>query len=191
MPIVASWVAPPIISPLATFTTWGSTGMGDKFDKFQPVARSFRGLSVGTAALVDEQGIWDEEMSDVDSQEAYTAVKLVVSISRQAAEESKENPKIAELKDRLMEAYSRPFSGVANKNPPDRGKYGTAKIKLKPNPKTYRHREYQLQGERAEAMKKLSMEFIERGWSEPSDGEWASPALIVSKKEKGEWTNHK
>ena len=63
----------------------------------------------------------------------------------------------------------------------------TAKIKLKPNPKIYRHREYQLQGDRAEAMKKLLAEFIERGWIEPSDSEWASPAFIVPKKEKGEW----
>ena len=36
-------------------------------------------------------------------------------------------------------------------------------------------------------MKKLLMEFIERGWIEPSDSEWASPAFIVPKKERGEW----
>ena len=166
--------------------TSGFPRVGDKFDKLQPVARNFRRLSVGTAAHVDEQGISDEEMSDVDPQEAYTTVKTVVSIPRQAAEEAKENPKVAELKDRLFEAYQRPFSGVANKNPPDFWKYGTAKIKLKPNPKTYCHQEYQLQGEGAEAMKKLLMEFIERGWIEPSDSEWASPAFIVPKKEKGE-----
>ena len=95
--------------------------------------------------------------------------------------------KVAELKERLIRAYPRLFSGVANKNPPDRGRFGTAKIKLKPNLKIYRHREYQLQGDRAEAMKKLLAEFIERGWIEPSDSEWASPAFIVPKKEKGEW----
>ena len=161
--------------------------MGDQFDKCQPVARSFRRLLVETAAHTDEQGISDEEMSDVDPQEAYTAVKSVVSMPRQAAEEAKENPKVAELKDRLIEAYPQLFGGVANKNPPDSGKFGTAKIKLKPNPKIYRHREHQLQGERAEAMKNLLMEFIERGWIEPSDSEWASPAFIVPKKEKGEW----
>ena len=162
----------------------GFPRVGDKFDEFQPVARNFGRLSDGTAARVDEQGISDEEMSDVDPQEAYTAVK---SVPRQAAEEAKENPKVAELKDRLIEAYPRLFSGVANKNPPDRGNIGTAKIKLRPNPKIYHHREYQLQGQRAEAMKKLLMEFIEHGWIEPSDSEWASPAFIVSKKEKGEW----
>ena len=36
-------------------------------------------------------------------------------------------------------------------------------------------------------MKKLLAEFIERGWIRPSDSEWASPAFIVPKKEKGEW----
>ena len=137
--------------------TWGFPRVGDKFDEFQHVARNFRRFSVGTAAHVDEQGISDEEMLDVDPQEAYSAVKSIVSIPRQAAEEANGNPKVAELRDRLIEAYPRLFSGVANKNPPDRGKYGTAKIKLKPNPKIYRHREYQLQGERAEAMKKLLM----------------------------------
>ena len=38
-----------------------------------------------------------------------------------------------------------------------------------------------------EAMKKLLKEFIERGWIQPSDSEWASPAFIVPKKEKDEW----
>ena len=65
--------------------TWGFSRVGDEFDKLQPVARNFRTLSVGRATHVDEQGISDEEMSDVDPQEAYTAVKLVVSIPRQAA----------------------------------------------------------------------------------------------------------
>ena len=111
----------------------------------------------------------------------------VVSIPKQEAEEAQENRKVAELKERLINAYPRLFSGVANKNPPDRGRFGTAKIKLKPNPKIYRHREYQLQGDRAEAMKKLLAEFIEQGWIEPSDSEWASPAFIVPKKEKSEW----
>ena len=69
-----------------------------------------------------------KEMSDLEPQEAYTAVKLVVFIPQQAAEEAKENPKVAMLKDRPFEAYLPLFSGVANKNPPDRGKFGTAKI---------------------------------------------------------------
>ena len=97
---------------------------------------------------------------------AYTAVRSVVSIPKQAAEEAQENPKVAELKQRLINAYPRLFSGVANRNPPDRGRFGTARIKLNPNPKIYRYWEYQLQGDRA--MKKLLAEFIERGPIEPS-----------------------
>ena len=161
--------------------------MGAKSDKNQPDAANFRRLSVGSMPHDDEDGISDEEKSDSDLEEAYTAVRSVVSIPKQAAEEAQQNPKVAELKERLINAYPRLFSGVANKNPPDRGRFGTARIKLKPNPKTYRHREYQLQGDRAEAMKKLLAEFIERGWIEASDSEWASPAFIVPKKEKGEW----
>ena len=167
--------------------TWDFPRMGADSDSHQPEAANFRRLSVGSAPHDDEDGISDEEKSESDQEEAYTAVRSVVSIPKQAAEEAQENPKVAELKERLINAYPRLFSGVANKNPPDRGRFGTAKIKLKPNPKIYRHREYQLQGDRAEAMKKLLAEFIERGWIEPSDSEWASPAFIVPKIEKGEW----
>ena len=91
----------------------------------------------------------------MDPQEAYTAMKSVVLIPRQVADDAKENPKVADLKDRLIEAVP--------ENPSDRGKYGKAKIKLKPNPKICRHREYELQGERAEGMKTPFIEFIERG----------------------------
>ena len=122
----------------------------------------------------------------MDTQGAYAALKSVVSIPRQAAEEAKEDPKVAELKNRPIEAYSQLLSAGANKNHPDRGESGTPKIKLEPNPKYYRHREYQLQGEQAEAMKKLLIKFIEPGWLEPSFSEWASPAFIVPKIEKGE-----
>ena len=164
--------------------TSDSPRMGAGSDKNSAVAANFRRLSVGSAPHDDEDGISDEEKSDSDPGEAYTAVRSVVSIPKQAGEEAQENPKVAELKERLINAYPRLFSGVANKNPPDRGRFGTARIKLKPNPKIYRHREYQLQGDRAEAMKKLLAEFIERGSIEPSDSEWASPAFIVPK---GEW----
>ena len=143
---------------------------------------------MGSAPHDNEDGISDEEKSDSDPEEAYTAVRSVVSIPKQAAEKAQENPKVAELKKTLINAYPRLFSGVANKNPPVRERFGTARIKLKPNPKIYRHREYQLQGDRAPAMKKLLAEFIERGWIEPSDSESASRAFIVPKKEKGEWS---
>ena len=161
--------------------------MGAGSDKNSADAANFRILSVGSMPHDDEDGMSDKEKSDSDLEEAYTAVWSVVSIPKQAADEAQENSKVAELKERLINAYPRLFSCVANKNPPDRGRFGTGKIKLKPNPKIYHHREYQLQGDRAKAMKKLLAEFIERSWIEPSDSEWASPASIVPKKEKGEW----
>ena len=167
--------------------TWDFPRMGAGSDKNSADAANFRRLLVGSTPHDDEDGISDEEKSDSDPEEAYTAVQSVVSIPKQAAEEAQENPKVAELKERLINAYPRLFSGVANKNPPDRRRFGTARIKLKPNPKIYRHREYQLQGDRGKAMKKLLAEFIGRGWIEPSDSEWASPAFIIPKKEKGEW----
>ena len=163
--------------------TWNSPRMGAGSDKNSADAANLRRLSVGSALHDNEDGISDEEKSDSDPEVAYTAVRSVVSIPKQAAEEAQENPKVAELNERLINAYPRLFSGVANKNPPDRRRFGTARIKLKPNPKIYCHREYQLQGDRAEAMKKLLAEFIDRGWIEPSDSEWASPAFIVPKKE--------
>ena len=167
--------------------TWDFLRTGAGSDKNPADAANFRRLSSGSAPHDDEDGISDEEKSDSVPEEAYSAVRSVVSIPKQAAEEAQENPKVAELKERLINAYPRLFSGVANKNPPDLGRFGTARIKLKPNPKIYRHLEYQLQGDRAEAMKKLFAEFIEQGWIEPSDSEWASPAFIVPKKEKGKW----
>ena len=95
---------------------WSFPRVDDKFDEFQPVAQNVRRLSLGTVAHVNEKGISDVEMSHVDPQEAYTAIKLVVSIPRQAAEEAKEKPKVSILKDGLIDAYPRLFSGVANKN---------------------------------------------------------------------------
>ena len=166
--------------------TWDSPRMGAGSDKRWADAANFRRLSVGSMPHDDGDGISHEEKLDSDPEEAYTAVRLVVLIPKQAAEEAQVNPKVAELKERLINAYLRLFSGVANKNTPDRGRFGTARIKLKPNPKVYRHGEYQLQGDLAEAVKKLLAEFIERGWIEPSDSEWASPAFIVPQKEKGE-----
>ena len=137
--------------------------MGAGSDKNSADAANLRRLSVGSMPHDDEAGISDKEKSDSDLEEAYTAVRSVVSILKQAAEEAQENPKVAELKERLINAYPRLFSRVANKNPPDRGRFCTERIKLKPNPKICRHWEYQLQGDRAEAMKKLLAEFIERG----------------------------
>ena len=134
----------------------------------------------------------------MDPQGAYTAVKSVVPIPRQAAEEAKASPKVAELRDRLIDAYPRLFSAIANKNPPDHGKFGTAKIKLKPNPKISRHREYQLEGERVEGMKKLLMELMSVvGLNPPMMSVQAWPSAFQKRRRvnrdwlliTGDWTN--
>ena len=165
--------------------TWDVSRTGAGRDRNSVDAANFRRLSVGRAPHDDEDDISDEEKSNSDSEEAYTAVRSVVSIPKQAAEEAQDNPKVAELKERLINVYPRLFSGVANKNPPDRGRFGTARIKLKRNPKIYRHREYELQGDRAEAMKKLLAEFIEQRWIKPSDSEWASPGFFRAQEGEG------
>ena len=99
--------------------TCDSPRMGHDSDKNQADAANFRRLSVGSAPHDDEDGISDEEKSDSDPEEAYTAVRSVVSIPKQAAEEAQENPKVADLKETLINAYPRLFSGVATKSPPD------------------------------------------------------------------------
>ena len=78
--------------------------MGSDNDKNQSDAANFRRLSVGRAPHGNEDGISDEEKSYSDPEEAYTAVRSVVSIPKQAAEEAQENPKVAELKERLINA---------------------------------------------------------------------------------------
>ena len=78
-----------------------------------------------------EEGMTDEEMSESDLEESYTAIWSVVTVPTPAAQEARENPRVDELRERLVKDYARLFSGVANKNPPDRGRFGTAQIKLK------------------------------------------------------------
>ena len=85
--------------------TWDFPRMGAGSDKNSADAANFRRLSVGSAPHDDEEGISHEEKSDSDLEEAYTAVRSVVSIPKQAAEEAQENPKVAELKERLINAY--------------------------------------------------------------------------------------
>ena len=149
--------------------------------------QEFRKLSAGLQTHDVKEGMTDEEISERNPEESYTAIWSVVTVPTAAAQEARESPRVNELRERWVKDHPRLFRGVANKNPLDRGRFGTAWTKLKPNSKVYWHREFQPQGERAEAMKKLLKKFTERGWIEPSDSRWASPAFIAHKKEKGEW----
>ena len=115
-------------------------------------------------------------------------VSSVVQVPGKAKAESDECPKIQALRARLKQKYGDTFfSGKPVFPPAVRGPYGEAKIRLKPDPRVYRHRELALRGERKEAMEKILREFIERGWLEPCHSEWASPCFVVPKKVAREW----
>ena len=92
-------------------------------------------------------------------------VSSVVQVTGKAKAESDECPKIQALRARLKQKYGDTFfSGKPVFPPPVRGPYGEAKIRLKPGPRVYRHREFALRAERKEAMEKILREFIERRW---------------------------
>ena len=70
-----------------------------------------------------------------------------------AKAESDDCPKIQALEARLKQKYGDTFfSGKPVFPPPVRGTYGEAKIRLKQDPRVYRHQEFALRGERKEAM---------------------------------------
>ena len=66
--------------------------MGADSDSHQPEPANLRRLSVGRAPHDDEDGISDKKKSESDPEEAYTAVRSVVSIPKQAAEEAPGEP---------------------------------------------------------------------------------------------------
>ena len=73
-----------------------------------------------------------------------------------AKAESDECPKIQALRARLKQKYGDTFfSGPPVFPPLVRGPYGEAKIRLKPDPRVYRHRIFALRGERKEVMEKI------------------------------------
>ena len=157
--------------------------------------QEFWKLSAGVHTHDGKEGMMDEEMSEGDPEESYAAIWSAVTVPTAAAGEARENPKVDELWKRLVKDYPRFFFAVwptkINLTAVDLVLHGK---NCTPNPKVYRHREHQLQCEGAGAMENLLEEFIERGSIEPTEKEWASPAFIVLKKEKGDtfdFTGHK
>ena len=69
--------------------------------------------------------------------------------------------------------------------PPRRGPYGEAKIRLKPDPRVYWHREFPLRGKRQESMEKIVRDFIYQGWLQPCYSELASPCFVIPKNRPG------
>ena len=107
-------------------------------------------------------------------------VSSVVQVPGKAKEESDECPKIQALRAGLKQKYGETFfSGKPVFPSPVRGLYGEPKIRLKPDPRVYRHREFALRGERKEAMESILREFIESSWLEACYSEWASSCFVV------------
>ena len=100
-------------------------------------------------------------------------VSSVVQVPGKAKAEFDECPKIQALRARLKQKYGDTFF--------------SGKIRLKPDPRVYRHLEFALRGERKEALEKILRGFNERGWLEPCHSEWASPCFVVPKKVAREW----
>ena len=72
-------------------------------------------------------------------------VSSVVQVPGKAKTASDECPKIQALRARLKQKYGDTFySGKPVFPPPVRGPYGEAMIRLKPDPRVYRHREFSL-----------------------------------------------
>ena len=78
-----------------------------------------------------------------------------------AKAESDECPTIQAMSARLKQKYGETFfSRKPEFPPPVAGPYGEAKIRLKPDPRVYRDREFALRGERKEAMEKILRDFM-------------------------------
>ena len=104
-----------------------------------------------------------------------------------AKSQSDKCPNIPSLRARVKQKYGDTFfSGKPVFRPTVRGPYCEARIRRKPDPPVYQHREFALRGERKEAMEKILREFIDRGWLEPCHSTGASPWFVVPKKVAGE-----
>ena len=70
-------------------------------------------------------------------------------------------------------------------DPPERGQYGMAYIPLKPDAQPKRQKPYVFFGEKEEALRKITQEWIDKGYIERPTGkncEWLSQAFAVPKK---------
>ena len=119
---------------------------------------------------------------------ATPQVSSVVQVLGKAKAQSDECSKIRAFRARRKQKCGDPFfSRNPAFPPPVRGPYGEAKIRLKLDPRVYRHWGYALRGESKEAMEKILRKLIDKAWSEPCHSKWASPCFVVPKKQAGEW----
>ena len=112
---------------------------------------------------------------------ATPQVSTVVQVPSKAQAESDECPIIQALRARLKQKYGDTFFSEKSVFPPAaRGPYGEARIRLKPDPRMYRHRKHPLRGKRKDAMERILREFIDRCWLEPRHSKWATPCFFPS-----------
>ena len=110
-------------------------------------------------------------------------ISSVVQVPGKLEAESHECPKIKALRARVKQKYGNTFPrGKPVFLPLVRGPCAEAKIRLKPDPRVHRHREFALRGETKQAMEKIIRRIIDRGSLEPCHSEWTSPCFVLPKK---------
>ena len=96
-------------------------------------------------------------------------------------------PKYKATMEEIFKVYGDVLSSKPCQNPPVRGAIGEATIPLKQGYRPQCHRDFQMKGQREQAMVKILKDFIERGWIELCSSEWDSPCFVVPKKVAEEW----
>ena len=92
-------------------------------------------------------------------------VRSVAQMPRKAKAEFDELHKVQALRASLKGKYGSTFFSEKPAFPaPVRGPYGEAKIRVKPDPRVYRHQEFTLTLEIKEAMQKIVRELMNGGW---------------------------
>jgi hypothetical protein len=128
------------------------------------------------------QNVSTEENASPDAHIYYTKGVL-------EAREPSEMPEVVKIRDQIMVDFQDTVfrSKLPNADPPIRGPFGLAEIKLKANAKPVKQRMFHITGERREAWDKLTNEVITSGKVEPGIGPWSSASFPVPKKNPGEY----
>ena len=97
----------------------------------------------------------------------------------------KEDPEVERLRERIFSDYDGTvFRDKVYPNPPERGPFGYAYIKLKEGAVPQRQKPFFMHGERQEAYKRVVQDWIENDFIErPTkwQGEWLSQGFVVPK----------
>ena len=104
------------------------------------------------------------------------------------ASDCMQDGKVKEWVDALVEEFKESvFSAEVVLDKPVRGPFGEATIELKPDAQPVKQRPYQMHGERREALAGMVDDFVRKGYLEPGQSAWNSPAFPVPKKTPGSY----